>query len=55
MRIEISSRANPRLKGLLDDRDKLFFFEGEKLVRDILARRLVVDKLLVSAAAEKGG
>jgi len=53
MKIEISSRANPRLKELLAARDELFLFEGEKLVRDILARKLAVDKLLVSAAAEK--
>ena len=53
MKIDISSRANPRLKELLAARDKLFFFEGEKLVRDILSRRQAVDKLLVSADAEK--
>jgi RNA methyltransferase, TrmH family len=53
MKIEISSRANPRLKELLAARDELFFFAGEKLVRDILARRLAVDKLLVRADAEK--
>lgn len=53
MMIEVSSRANPRLKELLAARDELFFFAGEKLVRDILARRLTVDKLLVRADAEK--
>ena len=53
MKVEISSRANPRLKELLAARDELFFFAGEKLVRDILARPLAVDKLLVSADAEK--
>ena len=49
MNIEITSRANPRLKELLAAKEKLFFFEGEKLVRDILARKLTVQKLLVSA------
>jgi TrmH family RNA methyltransferase len=53
MKLEISSRANPRLRKLLADRDKLFFFEGEKLVRDILARRLAIGHLLVSPDAEK--
>jgi len=49
MKIEITSRANPRLKELLAVKEKLFFFEGEKLVRDILTRKLLVQKLLVSA------
>jgi TrmH family RNA methyltransferase len=53
MKLEISSRANPRLQELLAARDKLFFFEGEKLVRDILVRRLTVGQLLVSPEAEK--
>ena len=53
MRIEITSRANPRLKALLAARDKLVFFEGEKLVCDILARDLAVKQLLVSAEGEK--
>ncbi len=51
MRIDITSRSNPRLKKLLADKDRLYFFAGEKLVRDILARRLTVEKLLVSSAA----
>jgi len=53
MKIDISSRANPRLKELLAARDGLFFFEGEKLARDILVRKLAVKHLLVSAVAEK--
>lgn len=53
MRIEITSRANPRLKELLAAKEKLFFFEGEKLVCDILTRKLTVKQLLVSAAGEK--
>jgi TrmH family RNA methyltransferase len=53
MKIEITSRSNPRLKELLAEKEKLYVFEGEKLVRDILARDLTVDKLLVSAAGEK--
>ncbi len=53
MKIEISSRANPRLKELLASKEKLFLFEGEKLVSDILSRDLVVNKLIYSAAMEK--
>jgi TrmH family RNA methyltransferase len=51
MRIDITSRSNPRVKKLLAEKDSLFFFAGEKLVRDILARQLTVEKLLVSPAA----
>ncbi len=52
-RIEITSRSNPRLKQLLAGRDTRFFFAGEKLVRDILARGVAVDVLIVDAALEK--
>ncbi len=45
--------ANPRLKDLLAAGEGLFFFAGDKLVRDILARPLVVDKLLVSTALQE--
>jgi TrmH family RNA methyltransferase len=50
MAIEITSRSNPRLKELLAAKERFFFFSGEKLVRDILARPLQVEKLLVSTA-----
>lgn len=53
MKIEITSRANYRLKELLAVKEKLFFFEGEKLVCDILTRKLSVSRLLVSAAGAK--
>jgi TrmH family RNA methyltransferase len=53
MKIEITSRSNPRLKELLAARDKLFFFAGEKLVRDLLSRPLAVEKLLMDADAER--
>jgi RNA methyltransferase, TrmH family len=53
MKIEISSRTNPRLKELLECKEKLFFFEGEKLVADILSRELTVSKLLFSADMER--
>ena len=53
MKIEISSRANPRVKELLERKEELVFFEGEKLVRDILSRKRVVSKLLCTAEMEK--
>ena len=53
MKIEISSRTNPRLKKLLDSKEKFIFCAGEKLVRDILSRELTVTKLILSAEMEK--
>jgi TrmH family RNA methyltransferase len=53
MKLEITSRANPRLRKLLASRDDLFFFEGAKLVHDILSRPLAIGHLLVDAEAEK--
>lgn len=53
MRIEIASRSNPRVKELLDRKADLIFFEGDKLVRDVLSRDLIVSKLLMSAEMER--
>ncbi|MCX6558762.1 MAG: RNA methyltransferase [Candidatus Aminicenantes bacterium] len=53
MKIEITSRSNPRLQALLKNREKLVFFEGEKLVGDILARPLTVSTLVYSSEMEK--
>lgn len=47
MKTDIVSVANPRLKELLATRESWFFFAGDKLVRDLLARPIRVDKLLV--------
>jgi len=52
MIFEISSRANPRLNELLAHRRERFFFEGEKLVADVLARGLTVSQLIFTAAME---
>jgi len=43
----ISSRSNPKVKSLAGDRDEFFFFEGEKLVMDILSKGVPVTKLVV--------
>lgn len=52
MEIEISSRRNPRLLELLSRRRELFFFEGERLVADILARKQSVSTLLFGSEME---
>jgi TrmH family RNA methyltransferase len=51
-RIDVVSRANPRLKQLLAEREERFFFAGDKLVRDCLARPLRVETLLVRSDVE---
>jgi len=53
MKIEITSRTNPRLQALLKNREKLIFFEGEKLVGDILSRALTVSTLIFSPEMER--
>jgi RNA methyltransferase, TrmH family len=53
MKIDITSRANPRLQELLAGKEALVFFEGEKLVADILSREIAVNKLIFTAAMEK--
>jgi TrmH family RNA methyltransferase len=52
MSIKISSRSNQRVKDLIKNRDRYFFFEGEKLVKDILDRGIAIDILIVSATKE---
>lgn len=51
MTIEITSRSNPRLLDLLKRREEHYFFEGEKLVQDLLRRRFRPDLLIVDSAA----
>jgi TrmH family RNA methyltransferase len=53
MKVEISSRANPRLKELLAHREELLFFEGEKLAGDMLLRDQPLSKLLFTMDMEK--
>jgi RNA methyltransferase, TrmH family len=47
MTVRIRSRANQRLKDLLKKRDSLFFFEGEKLVKDLLKRGIEIEILMI--------
>lgn len=45
---DITSRANPRLKSLLEHIHRFYVFEGEKLVNDLL-RRAIPIKILAAA------
>ncbi|MDQ1354773.1 MAG: methyltransferase, TrmH family [Acidobacteriota bacterium] len=49
----ITSRSNLRVKGLLEKRDNYYFFEGEKLVEDILRKRMKVNILVIHETKEK--
>jgi len=44
----INSRSNQRVKDLIKKRDQYFFFEGEKLVKDILDRGIEISILIVN-------
>ena len=48
----ITSRTNPRVKDLLDKKDHYFFFEGEKLVGDILQRGMKINILVIHETKE---
>jgi TrmH family RNA methyltransferase len=48
----IQSRSNPKIKRLVKQKENYFFFEGEKLVRDILERDIEIAILVVSAKNE---
>jgi len=44
----INSRSNQKLKSLLEAKDQYYFFEGEKLVKDLLEKKICVSKLIVN-------
>ena len=48
----IGSRSNPKVKALVKKRDRCFFFEGEKLVNDILKRDIEISILVVNEKKE---
>ncbi len=48
----INSRSNQRVKDLIKKRDRYFFFEGERLVGDILGRGIEISVLIVSEKKE---
>ncbi len=54
MIVDIHSRSNPRLLDLVKHREERYFFEGDKLVRDLLARRVVPDLLIAAGEAAAG-
>jgi TrmH family RNA methyltransferase len=45
---QITSRSNPRLKALIADREQYYFFEGEKLVRDLVEKKIPLAILIVN-------
>lgn len=49
----INSRSNQRVKDLIKKKDQYFFFEGEKLVKDILERSIEISILIVNEKREK--
>lgn len=50
--LRITSRGNPKVKALLKEKDRYCFFEGEKLVRDILRRSIPISILMVDEKVE---
>ncbi|UCH92212.1 MAG: RNA methyltransferase [Candidatus Aminicenantes bacterium] len=48
----IRSRSNQRVKDLIKKKDQYFFFEGEKLVNDILKRGIEISLLIVNEKKE---
>ena len=48
----INSRSNQRVKELIKEKDQYFFFEGEKLVRDILHMGIEISLLIVNEKKE---
>jgi TrmH family RNA methyltransferase len=49
----IHSRSNQKVKDLIKKRDNYFFFEGEKLVKDILKKGIKVEVLVIHKEKEK--
>lgn len=49
----INSRSNPKVKNLLQERHEYFFFEGEKLIGDILTRGIPIFRLIVHEKQEE--
>ena len=51
----INSRSNQRVKDLIKKKDQYFFFEGEKLVKDILDMGIEISILIVNEKRENQG
>jgi RNA methyltransferase, TrmH family len=47
-RLTIQSRSNPRVKELFKQKNRYYFFEGEKLINDVLSRSVDIEILLVN-------
>jgi TrmH family RNA methyltransferase len=52
---KIDSRANPRLKRMVSQKEDWLFLEGEKLIRDVIQKGVYIDILVInSKLGEKG-
>jgi len=51
-KFKIDSPSNPKVKELLKQINSYYIFEGEKLVKDILKKRIKIDYLLVNKTNE---
>jgi len=47
-RLYIQARTNPKVKELVKQKHRYFFFEGKKLVNDVLNRKITTEILLVN-------
>ncbi|MCU0285857.1 MAG: RNA methyltransferase [Acidobacteria bacterium] len=52
MILRITSRSNQRVKDLLEKKDHYYFFEGEKLVKDVLRTRQEINILVIHESKE---
>ncbi len=52
MAYRITSRTNPKVKDLVKHRSEHLFFEGDKLVNDILERQIPIEILIINEAEE---
>lgn len=46
MKIRVESRTNNKLKELIKSKDEFYVFEGEKLVKDILKKKIRISKFI---------
>lgn len=49
---KITSRSNPRLISFLAEKDSYYLFEGKKLVKDILQKKIPVSVLIINGNQE---
>jgi len=52
MKIRVDSKSNNKLKQLLKEKDDYYIFEGEKLVKDILRKKIIISKFITTKKNE---